>query len=279
MDYIQLTCKIQSDNVELAREVLTQELSDLGFESFEETAEGLLAYIQAKDYNPVLSDSLPADILGLGTATYTSATIKDKNWNEEWEKNFQPIVIANKCFVRAPFHAKMEGVPYEIVIEPKMAFGTGHHETTSLMIEQMLSLEFKDKQVLDMGCGTGILAIMASMLKAKQILAIDIDEWSYINTRENCEKNSIANVTPMQGDIDLIRKRQFDIILANINRNILLHQIPSYAASLPSGGSLLMSGIYRTDFTVIQEACEKVGFEHVSLIEKNNWIAVLFRKN
>lgn len=279
MDYIQLTCKIQSENPELASEVLTQELADLGFESFEETADGLLAYIQAKDYTPALSDLLPADILGLGTVAYSRTTIKDKNWNEEWERNFQPIVIANKCFVRAPFHAKMEGIPYEIVIEPKMAFGTGHHETTSLMIEQMLSLDFADKQVLDMGCGTGILAIMASMLKAGSILAIDIDEWSYINTKENCEKNSIANVTPMLGDIDLIPNRQFDIILANINRNILLNQIPSYATSLPSGGQLLMSGIYRTDFPVIQQACESVGFEHVSLVEKNNWIGVLFRKN
>lgn len=279
MDYIQLTCTIESGNTGLAREILAQELADLGFESFEDTADGLLAYIRIQDFSNGLFQSLPVRILDLGKVSYAYATIKDQNWNKEWEKNFQPVILAEKCYIRAPFHEKIAGIPYEIVIEPKMAFGTGHHETTSLMVEQMLSLDFTGKQVLDMGCGTGILAIMASMLKASHILAIDIDEWAYQNTLENCTINNIANVSVNQGDIGLIAGKNFDIILANINRNILLEQIPHYSRTLASGNLLLMSGIYRSDFDSIRQAAETVGFTNIGLTEKNNWIAVLFRKN
>jgi ribosomal protein L11 methyltransferase len=279
MDYIQLTCKIATETIELVREILSQELADLGFESFEDTRDGLLAYIPQTGFSDLLFKSLPDNILNLGKVQYSYSTIKGRNWNEEWEKNFQPVTIADKCYIRAPFHEKVGDIPYEIVIEPKMAFGTGHHETTSLMIEQMLSIDFAEKQVLDMGCGTGILAIMASMLKARHILAIDIDEWAFQNTLENCGINQIDNVSVNQGNIDLINGMKFDIILANINRNILLAQIPHYSAALFSDGLLLMSGIYRTDFEVIRRNTEEVGFTNISLVEKNNWIAALFRKN
>ena len=279
MNYIQLTCTITSENMELAREILTQQLADDGFESFEDTPQGLSAYIPEKSYNETLRSSLPTNIMGVGNATYTASVIMDQNWNEEWEKNFQPITIADKCFIRAPFHAKNETIPFEIVIEPKMAFGTGHHETTSLMIEQMLSIDFTGKQVLDMGCGTGILAIMASKLKASHILAIDIDEWAFENTRENCFMNKVENVTITQGDVELLSEKKFDIILANINRNILLVQISSYAKALAPQGLLLMSGIYRSDFDIISQTTKDCGFANINLVEKNNWIAVLFRKN
>jgi len=265
--------------MELAREILTQQLADGGFESFEDTPHGISAYIPEKSYDETLRNSLPSNIMEVGNVTYSASLIKDQNWNEEWEKNFQPITIADKCFIRAPFHAKNETIPYEIVIEPKMAFGTGHHETTSLMIEQMLSIDFTGKQVLDMGCGTGILAIMASKLKASHILAIDIDEWAFENTRENCFMNKVENVTITQGDVELLSEKKFDIILANINRNILLVQISSYAKALASQGLLLMSGIYRTDFDIISQITKDSGFTNINLVEKNNWIAVLFRKN
>jgi ribosomal protein L11 methyltransferase len=278
MDYIQLTCTITSNDIELVSELLMQELADKGFESFEENAEGFLAYIPSKDFTSLVEESLPANVLGMGPIGYSTTVIKGQNWNEEWERNFQPVVIAEKCYIRAPFHEKKPEVPYEIVIEPKMAFGTGHHETTSLMIEQMFSIDLANKQVLDMGCGTGVLAIMASMLKAKHILAIDIDEWAYQNTMDNCSVNNINNVTIFQGDIDLISGKRFDVILANINRNILLHQIPSYSQALSEGGILLMSGIYKTDFEVILKATQLHSLEHISLIEKNNWIAVKFVK-
>ncbi|HEY4784594.1 MAG TPA: 50S ribosomal protein L11 methyltransferase [Bacteroidales bacterium] len=278
MDYILLTCKIQSENIEFTSEILAQELSDLGFESFENSKDSLLAYIPINNFSETLFESLTSNIFNLGTVKYSHSIIKDQNWNEEWEKNFQPVLIANKCYIRAPFHEKNSDVLYEIVMEPKMAFGTGHHETTSLMIEQMLVLDFKGKQVLDMGCGTGVLSIMASMLKAAQILAIDIDEWAFQSTVENCKVNHVDNVTVDKGDIDLILGKKFDIILANINRNILLNQIPSCSAVLASNGLLLMSGIYRSDFEIIKDTALSNGFKYICLSEKNNWIAILFTR-
>jgi ribosomal protein L11 methyltransferase len=278
MDYIKLTCNIISENQELVCHLLTQELADLGFESFEEFPNMLLAYIPEKDFTDQVKESLPPDILSLGRIEYSPEQIKDRNWNEEWEKNFQPVVIADKCYIRAHFHERRENVPYEIIIEPKMAFGTGHHETTSLMVEQMLLLDFTDKQVLDMGCGTGVLGIMASKLQAKHILAIDIDEWAYNNTLENCSVNHITNISATQGDIDKIQNHRFDIILANINRNILIRQLPSYANALPSGGLLLMSGIYTADANIIQQSAADNGFSYIRTKEKNNWAAILFVK-
>jgi len=278
MDYIQLTCKITSENIELVREILTQQLADVGFESFEETTDGVKAYIPDKDYSDALLSALPSDVMGIGKVEYVKSVIKDQNWNAEWEKNFQPVLIADKCYIRAPFHAQMPSIPYEIVMEPKMAFGTGHHETTSLMIELMLTLDFSEKQVLDMGCGTGVLAIMASMLKAKHILAIDIDEWAFRSTIENSTMNGILNITAKQGDIDLISDKRFDVVLANINRNILLHQITYYSVALVPTGLLLMSGIYQNDLAIIRQTTEDNGFRYKLTIEKNNWIAILFEK-
>lgn len=279
MDYIQFSCKITSDHMDIAREILSQELADFGFESFEDTADGMFAYISEKDYQENILSSLPLTILDLGKVEYACSKIKDQNWNKEWEKNFQPVLIADKCYIRAAFHPQRVNVPYEILIAPKMAFGTGHHETTSLMIEQMLAVDFTGKQVLDMGCGTGVLAIMASRLKAKHILAIDIDEWAYQNTIENCSLNLIENVTVKEGDIDLIANEKFDIILANINRNILLNHISQYAKTLVSGGLLFMSGIYTSDFDIIHEAARDNGLINLTLTEKNNWIALSFKRN
>lgn len=278
MNYIKLICTITASDLGLTREILTQELADAGFESFEEIPKGMNAYIQAPSFSDKLYQLLPKTILDLAKVSYTYETIKDQNWNETWEKNFQPVLIADKCYIRAPFHPSNNDVPYQIVMEPKMAFGTGHHETTSLMIEQMLSLDFKGKQVLDMGCGTGVLAMMASKLGADHVLAIDIDEWSYKSSMENCTMNGVKNVTIELGDIELIAGKTFHVILANINRNILLNQIPHYANTLVQQGLLLMSGIYRTDFDMIRQAAEDNGFTNLSVIEKNNWIAVLFKK-
>jgi ribosomal protein L11 methyltransferase len=278
MDYIQLNCKIQSENLTLFQELLMHELANIGFESFVETGNGLSAYIEAVNFkeNLVKQISFPDDLM-LGSVEYTSEFIHGQNWNQEWEKNFQPVLIASRCYIRAPFHNPKD-VAYEIVIEPKMSFGTGHHETTSLMIEQMLSIPFEGKNVLDMGCGTGVLSIMASKLKAKSILAIDIDEWAYENTIENCQRNIATNVTAMMGDIDLISEKQFDIILANINRNILLKQISHYAHYQSKEGLLLLSGIYLEDLPMIQKCAENHTYEFLSVLKKNNWIAVLFTK-
>ncbi|MDP4209619.1 MAG: 50S ribosomal protein L11 methyltransferase [Bacteroidota bacterium] len=279
MDYIQLTCAITAENKALVREMLMYDLGTIGFESFTETADGLNAYIKGADFEEASLQNITFfGDLNLGTVSFSWKLIKDQNWNEEWEKNFEPVLIAGQCYIRAPFHQPNKNADFDLVIEPKMAFGTGHHETTSLMVEQMLALDFEGKQVLDMGCGTGVLAIMASKLKAAHILAIDIDEWSYNNTLENCAANNVSNVDVLLGDIDKINGLKFDIILANINRNILLAQLPSYADALDSNGILLMSGIYRTDFEIINQAAEQNGFKYCSLVEKNKWVALMYMK-
>jgi ribosomal protein L11 methyltransferase len=278
MDYIQLTCKIKSTEVTLFQELLMHELGEKGFESFTESPEGLSAYIEASSFNEQsLSQITFYNDMSLGSVNFSWELIKAQNWNSEWEKNFQPVLIGGKCYIRAPFHEPKD-VAWEIVIEPKMSFGTGHHETTSLMVEQMLSMDFNAKKVLDMGCGTGVLAIMASKLNAASVLAIDIDEWAYNNTIENCELNHVSNITIKQGDIDLVANQKFDIILANINRNILLKQIQSYANCQYNEGLLLMSGIYLEDLPMIQKCAETYNYQYVSVLKKNNWITVLFCK-
>jgi ribosomal protein L11 methyltransferase len=280
MNYIQLLCHIHADDLSLSREIVMQELADMGFESFEETPEGLAAYIPELLFKQEeIRDHVFLADFNLGKVGISYTTIKDQNWNKEWEKNFNPVLIEGKCYIRAPFHEPNSDIPYEIVMEPKMAFGTGHHETTSLMIETMFSLNFEHKKVLDMGSGTGVLGIMASKLKAKNILCIDIDEWAYNSTVENAAVNSVLNIIAAQGGVEKISEKEFDIILANINRNILLDQMPAYSKALLPQGFLLMSGIYEQDFETIKESAEKNGFRFQQKSEKNNWIAVLFVKN
>ncbi len=279
MDYIQVFCTITADDLSLSREIVMQELADMGFESFEEVANGLVAYIPELGFKKeeVLNHVFLADY-NLGKVEITYRTIKDQNWNKEWESNFQPVLVEGKCYIRAPFHEKNPTVPYEIVMEPKMAFGTGHHETTYLMIDYMFSLDFEHKKVLDMGSGTGVLGIMASKLNAKNILSIDIDEWAFQSTVENAAANVVFNIIAEQVGVEKISEKEFDIILANINRNILLDQMPAYSKCLLSGGLLLMSGIYEQDFETIKESAVKNGFSFQQKREKNNWIAVLFIK-
>ncbi len=195
MDYIELSCKIESQSADLVREMLTLELANIGFESFVETTDGMLAYISSFDFIVERLNSISFfKELNLGNIKFKWQLIKDQNWNEEWEKNFSPVLIGKQCYIRATFHEPMPDVEHEIIIDPKMSFGTGHHETTYLMVEQMLTIDFFQKKVLDMGCGTGILAIMASKLGARLIDAIDIDEWSFQNCLENCNLNGVNNI-------------------------------------------------------------------------------------
>jgi ribosomal protein L11 methyltransferase len=279
MDYIELQCIIESDQISIIREVLTHELSNIGYESFVDTDEGLLAYIAKKNFDEKALSSISVEAeLNLGKILYKWQLIKDQNWNLEWEKNFPPVLIANKCYIRATFHQSNNDVPYEIIIEPKMSFGTGHHETTSLVIEQMLHLNFASKTVLDMGCGTGILSIMAAKLGAKTVDAIDIDDWAYKNTIENCTLNNINNVKAIIGDKYMIPKIQYEFIIANINRNILLQDISVYCEHLVKNGSLIMSGFYINDLPVIREAALSCGLHHTTSAERNNWVAALFHK-
>ncbi len=278
MNYIELVCKISSEDIQGITDILIAELNEIGYESYDETEEGVNAYILEKFFNLDKVKELQANSIPNVKIEYSHKVIETKNWNAEWEKNFDPIIVENNCLIRAPFHKDVPKTQYEIIIEPKMSFGTGHHETTFLMLKTMLDLDFTNKNVLDMGCGTGVLAILASYKGAKEITAIDIDEWAYTNTLENIEKNNCTNIKTFQGDASLLTNQQFDIIIANINRNILMDDIKHYAKVLKSEGILLLSGLYEKDLSMIKNETTAHGIEYISHYEKHDWVAARFYK-
>ena len=273
--YIGYYFKVQP--LQPAVEILIAELGYAGFESFVETDEGVTAYIQKEDWNATILEDIQILNSDEFEISYTFEDIEQTNWNEEWEKNFNPIVVDNKCSVRAPFH-KQPNTEYDIVIEPKMSFGTGHHETTHMMIQHILKNDFTDKSVLDMGCGTGVLAILAEMKGAKPIDAIDYDNWCYLNSLENVERNNAKHITVIEGDASVLPGKHYDIIIANINRNILLNDMKTYANALNTNGILFLSGFYNEDIPIIEAECNKQGLNHVETLERNNWVALKFEK-
>ena len=258
-----------------ASEILVAELGALGFESFVENEDGVTAYILKDEFQ----DEMLAEVQILDSdefkISYSSSEIQQVNWNEEWEKNFQPIVVDDICSVRAPFHPKPE-TEFDIVIEPKMSFGTGHHATTHMMIQFILKNEWKGKSVLDMGCGTGVLAILSAQKGADPVEAIDIDNWCYLNTLENIERNNVPDISVKEGGAELLGDKKYDAIIANINRNILLNDMQKYVSVLKPGGDLYLSGFYKEDIPIIQEACEKLGLKFQENLEKDKWVAVKF---
>lgn len=258
-----------------AVDILIAELGDVGFESFVENEDGLSAYIQKSDWNPNILEEIQIFNSNEFKISYTLEEIEQTNWNEEWEKNFNPLIVDGVCSVRAPFHEKPQTI-YDIVIEPKMSFGTGHHETTHMMIQHILKNDFKEKSILDMGCGTGILAILAEMKEAKPIDAIDYDNWCYLNSLENVERNACKHITVLEGDANLLKNKAYDIIIANINRNILLNDINVYVGCLNINGSLFLSGFYKEDIPSIKEECQKYQLKLVDTIERNQWVALKF---
>ena len=260
-----------------AVEIIIAELGELGFESFVETETGVNAYIQKEFWNEdILNDVfiLSSDEFSI---SFSFQEIEQVNWNTEWEKNFNPIVVDDQCAVRAPFHEPIN-VPFEIVIEPKMSFGTGHHATTHMMMQYILELDVQNKKTLDMGCGTGVLAILAEMNKAQPIDAIDIDNWCYINSVENIERNQCVHIQVLEGDAGLLAGKNYDFIIANINRNILINDMSVYASCLNTNGDLLLSGFYEKDLEIIKESCLSNGLEFVSNKIKDKWISAYFRK-
>lgn len=256
-------------------DLLASYLGEIGFESFEEFSDGLLAYIDDKSFNKELLEQLVRNFPFANDIQYEIAEIKQVNWNEEWEKNFfEPIVIGEECLIHSSFHKNLPKVKYDIVIDPKMAFGTGHHETTSLMIAEILKMNIEGKSVLDMGCGTAVLAILAAMRGAKNVSAIDIDTWCIENSIENIEKNGVGWINVQLGDAELLENQHYDIIIANINRNILLSDIRKYSTCLNSGGALFMSGFYTEDIPLIEKEANEHHLKLISYKEKNNWAVV-----
>ncbi len=258
-----------------ASEILIAELGSLGFESFVENEDGVTAYILKEEFNENMLTEVRILDSDEFKISYSSSEIQQVNWNEEWEKNFQPIVVDDICSVRAPFHPKPE-TEFDIVIEPKMSFGTGHHATTHMMIQFILKNEWKGKSVLDMGCGTGVLAILSSQKGANPVEAIDIDNWCYLNSLENIERNNVPEISVKEGGAELLGEKKYDVIIANINRNILLNDMQKYVLVLQPDGDLYLSGFYKGDIPIIQEACEKLGLKFQENLEKDKWVAVKF---
>lgn len=260
---------------EYISDLLAEELGEIGFDSFVPTEESLDAYILETAFDESKLISLLTDFPFEVSIEYKVTQIESKNWNEEWEKNFfEPIVIGNDCVIHSSFHKDVPKVKYDIVIDPKMAFGTGHHETTSLVIGELLKMDLEGKTLLDMGCGTAVLAILAAMRGAKGILAIDIDTWCTDNSIENIAINKIGGIEVKLGGAELLSGLHFDIVLANINRNILLADMEQYAACLSTGGELYMSGFYKEDIPLIEAEANRNGLKLISFNEKNNWVVV-----
>ena len=276
MKYFEVTFSVSPCN-ETVTDILSALIAETGFESFVECEGGLQAYVQQSLFDENALKGIIADFpLPDTEITYTITEPEDKDWNKEWEKNFfQPIVIDNRCVIHSTFHKDYPKAEYDIVINPQMAFGTGHHETTSSILGELLDADLKGKSVLDMGCGTSILAILASMRGADPVTAIDIDDWCVNNSRDNIALNNINNITVELGDASLLEGRKpFDVIIANINRNILLNDMAAYTACMHKGSEIYMSGFYVQDIDAIRSKGESLGLKFVHYREKNNWAAV-----
>ena len=274
MDYIELTF---SDLTKSKVDVLIATLAEQGFESFSETESSLMAYIPANNFSEELVNNLASEN-NKNSAAFEIKIIKSQNWNSIWENNFQPIIISETCCIRAAFHKAPTNVLYDIIIEPKMSFGTGHHETTALMIKHLLMLRVQNQTVLDMGCGTGVLAILASVMGAKTVTAVDIDELAYQNSIENIHKNAIENVYVYNADSNFLEGKTFNIILANINKNVLLADLQSYAKIIEQEGQVLMSGFFETDMEEIIEKCIPLKLRLKNKSASNNWALLHFIK-
>jgi ribosomal protein L11 methyltransferase len=277
MNYYELKISL-TPNTETNRDVLAALLAEIGFESFVDSGSGLEAYVPENLYSEEkVAEVLTSLPLPDTNVNYHTEQILGQDWNAEWEKNFfEPIIIDNQVVIHSSFHKNIPQLPYDIVIDPKMSFGTGHHSTTSLMVSYLLELDLNGKSLLDMGCGTAVLAILAKMKNAEPVTAIDIDEWAYNNALENIRLNHTPNINVQLGDASLLGKEKYDFIFANINRNILLHDIPTYTKCMHTGSSIFFSGFYQEDMEAIMQACKAQQLHFVSYKEQKNWVAMHF---
>lgn len=276
MNYIEL--KLEIKPLDEGRELAMAMLGEIGFESFVETETALLGYIKAPDFNEQdLILLLESEIFNGYEKSFSHSLIQEQNWNAVWEENYEPVEVEDIVRVRAPFHQPNPNFKHEIVIEPKMSFGTAHHSTTWQMLKLLFSIDNKGKKVMDMGCGTGVLAIFSSMLGAQKVDAVDNDSWAFENTVENMERNRIFNMKAYHGDAAFLETLDHDfkyqIFIANINRNILVADLQHYAKRISNDGILLMSGFYENDIPILNAEAEKYGLKLNSYIVRNEWVA------
>lgn len=268
------------------RDVLIYSLGDEGpYDSFEETPQGVKAYIPTKDYDETFLKQVLADNVPEAIVTYQVQKMPEKDWNADWERNYQPVLVegySKSCCVRAPFHPSMPEATFDIVVNPKMAFGTAHHATTTLMISQIMDMDeaLQGMHVLDMGCGTAVLALLCAKMGAAKVDAVDIDEWAYRNAQENTEVNHCDNVIDCRlGDAaTLPAVPTYDLVLANINRNILLRDMPAYVAAMKEDSTLLLSGFYETDIPDLRQAAQTLGLETVGTTILDDWAQMYLMK-
>jgi len=275
MEYIELNCIVSPK--ETGNDILMAMLAEFDYESFKETDTGLKAYIQAPLFDEKQLENLHFLKLDGFSLQYNYTVIEDQNWNAKWEENYPPVIFDDKVAIRAPFHQKFDNIEYDIVIEPKMSFGTAHHATTAQMIKYISEIEMTALEVLDMGSGTAVLAILASMRGAKHIDAIDNDQWAYNNALENVERNNTTNIDVILGDAELLSGKKYDLIIANINRNILLNDINAYAKCLSKGNILLLSGFYEADIPLLSAEAEKHGLIYQSHTIDREWVAGIWK--
>jgi ribosomal protein L11 methyltransferase len=268
MDYTKLEVQCTPDYAE----ILMAELAEIGFETFLENENGFEAYVEGEQYDNHALDVLKEKYSQLTDLSFSFERIEKKNWNEEWEKSYEPIIVDDRCLIRAEFHRIEKKYEYEIIITPKMSFGTGHHQTTYLMVKNQMQIDHNNKVVIDAGCGTAILSVMASKLGAKHVEAFDIDEWSVINGKENIAINDCPNINIRQGKLsEMSFEGKFDIILANINKNVLLQEMTEYVSYLNASGILLLSGFYTKDIPDLLTSGSSLGLKEVSRDERENW--------
>ena len=274
MPYSELNIAHQQEP--LQTEILIAQLGELGFESFVENPNELLAYIPTEDLSEESVFSLLKSSPNI--ADFSLNHIEEQNWNAVWESSYEPVRFDDFCNIRAPFHEPVPDVKFDLIIEPKMSFGTAHHETTALMIEWLKTEPVKGKRVLDMGCGTGVLAILAKKLGAEFVEAIDNDTWAFENTKENIIRNDTSEIAVELGDAERLRGKHFDVVIANINRNILIRDMAMYVQTMSRDAVILLSGFYKSDLKAVEKACVSNGLNYVSHIEKNHWVAAKFVK-
>ncbi len=260
-------------------EILMAEIADVGFDTFMETEKGFEAYVEERRFNEQQLAEVQEKYKSVNPLLFFWDQIQKQNWNEQWEKSLEPIVVDDRCLIRAEFHQVEKKYPYEIIITPKMSFGTGHHQTTYLMIKNQLDIDHQQKRVMDAGCGTAILSIMAAKRGASEVVAFDIDEWSVINGKENIENNQCHSIQLHRGTIEDVKPTgTFHIILANINKNVLLQEMKAYAAYLAPGGFLLLSGFFTKDINDLKAVATPLGLQEVKRDEKEEWASLLLQK-